>query len=574
MFDVASLFSTASSDLAVFTTGSEAKKGENGTSESDGKLTKKRTRPERKGSHLSDASSQSDSSSSPKFKRSSGKLSFIKNMKPESVKRPSAVLNPEVAAQVATDPTACTLVGYRKTQCTSTFEPLLELGTLSPGPHFSLGSGTQSALFGAVSMPTTLAKGHISMVNSGSMPELSSEASKSETKEVFRPRSEIIPPESSPTLEEVKEKKPSEDSFKPSEKKVEEDKAEAEEDKAEAESEESEDMGDAIENGYLPSNGYSENSSDLEYQESSSSGRDQKVDAEQLVKDLSKALGETEEGEEKEVEDEESGGAKEGEQPDKEEAKVEEQKEDKSKEEGKKLDGETDGEKKKDGGNAKEEEKTVSETDVKVELDASAAQSSGQKTTADKTEKAATKSGELQASGLSGVSLIGQGMVSGGTDFPPTSTPMAPSKESSGKKQEGGPKPETKFEDIDDSYLSGQCTILELLQEEYSKSAKSDSGIGSSVSEIARGSEASDQSSTGEAAPSEASSKGLSSSSSQVNALKKPSASASHIRGSSSTPELSAMTKPRSASMLVSPVADKTIRYALAISPRMQSTNV
>ena len=132
--------------------------------------------------HSSDTSS-AHSGDSPKLRRS--KLKLIKNLKPDIIKRPSSfmVSDPSTntggnVAGINLKKTDCTLVGYRKTQQT-TAVPLYELGTLSGPPDtVSMGSGpTKTALYNAASMPTLLAKGHVSMIQSGSMPELFTNAS-------------------------------------------------------------------------------------------------------------------------------------------------------------------------------------------------------------------------------------------------------------------------------------------------------------------------------------------------------------------------------------------------------------
>ncbi len=139
--------------------------------------------PGRKSSKASDSSSiHSGDSSSPRTRRN--KKKFIKNIKPEAFKRPSAFITSDhggaqVGASVAIDKVGCSLVGYRKMN-TSTSVPVVQLGTLSPDGHETI-IGEQglakNALFNAVSMPTLLAKGHINLINSGSMPELCTSAS-------------------------------------------------------------------------------------------------------------------------------------------------------------------------------------------------------------------------------------------------------------------------------------------------------------------------------------------------------------------------------------------------------------
>ena len=137
----------------------------------------------RKGSRHSDTSSQySSDSSSPRLKKN--KLKFIKNIKPEAFKRPSAFMMADgseprnAGGSVAVDPLDCSLVGYRKLDDTPSI-PVVELGTLSPGGTHNIllqDAATKNALYNAVSMPTLLAKGHFNMTGSGSMPDLTTES--------------------------------------------------------------------------------------------------------------------------------------------------------------------------------------------------------------------------------------------------------------------------------------------------------------------------------------------------------------------------------------------------------------
>ena len=137
----------------------------------------------RKGSRHSDTSSQySSDSSSPRLKKN--KLKFIKNIKPEAFKRPSSFMMADgveprnAGGSVAVDPLDCSLVGYRKLE-SAPANPIVELGTLSPGGTHSILSqdaATKNALYNAVSMPTLLAKGHVNMTTSGSMPDLTTES--------------------------------------------------------------------------------------------------------------------------------------------------------------------------------------------------------------------------------------------------------------------------------------------------------------------------------------------------------------------------------------------------------------
>ena len=137
----------------------------------------------RKSSKASDHSSSSYSgdSSSPKFRRSA-KLKFIKNVRPDSLKRPSMVNNSEGKGNVAYEQTDCTLVGFRKLDTSSLpveSASTYELGTLGAAdlPGANTPGVPLNALYNAVSMPTLLGKGHLDMANSGSMPELCTSAS-------------------------------------------------------------------------------------------------------------------------------------------------------------------------------------------------------------------------------------------------------------------------------------------------------------------------------------------------------------------------------------------------------------
>ena len=73
--------------------------------------------------------------------------------------------------------TDCTLVGFRKIHAAND-APVYELGTLSPTGSLAVmePGPTKNALYNAASMPTLLAKGHANMVQSGSMPELNAGA--------------------------------------------------------------------------------------------------------------------------------------------------------------------------------------------------------------------------------------------------------------------------------------------------------------------------------------------------------------------------------------------------------------
>ena len=101
-----------------------------------------------------------------------------KNLKIDNLKRPSSMYAQEVSNQVAFEVNTCTLVGYRKFDTNSTTVTgvtKMELGTLSPvgvcdiEPPFN---DPNNLLYGAVSLPTFLARGRFSLPNSGSMPEL------------------------------------------------------------------------------------------------------------------------------------------------------------------------------------------------------------------------------------------------------------------------------------------------------------------------------------------------------------------------------------------------------------------
>ena len=134
-------------------------------------------------SNTTDTSSTHSTDSSPKLR--SNKRKFIKNIKPETLKRPSfSVSNPEVTKLI--DKPDCNLVGYKKVPNQDSYVvgspgiheaivPPVELGTFSPAP-LKIGdddSSTHGALQGAISMPTLLAKGHLKLHSSGSMPDLS-----------------------------------------------------------------------------------------------------------------------------------------------------------------------------------------------------------------------------------------------------------------------------------------------------------------------------------------------------------------------------------------------------------------
>jgi hypothetical protein len=156
------------------------------------------------------ASSASDSSSIQGGRKSS-KLKFIKNVRPESFRRPSSLINQQalVEGQVATDQKDCTLVGYRKLEVSGSRSKPVELGTLStpvtddplstvaetvqvdgvivelPGAPTATGAsavvGPHSMLYNAVSLPTLYTPGSKNDINveskvvTGSMPTLAVE---------------------------------------------------------------------------------------------------------------------------------------------------------------------------------------------------------------------------------------------------------------------------------------------------------------------------------------------------------------------------------------------------------------
>ena len=129
-------------------------------------------------SQFSVNSSASQDSLSPKNKRSSMQK-FIKNVRPESFKRPSSYLsNACIEGQVALEQTDCTLVGYRKLDQNTTL-PSVELGTLNntDEPLAGCGAMLHPCLYNAVSMPTLFGQGHSAITNSGSLPELVSKSS-------------------------------------------------------------------------------------------------------------------------------------------------------------------------------------------------------------------------------------------------------------------------------------------------------------------------------------------------------------------------------------------------------------
>jgi len=161
-------------------------------------------------SSVCSTTSTASDSSSVRGGRKSGKHKFIKNIRPESFRRPSSMINQQamVEGQVATDQKDCTLVGYRKLQLPGT-KPV-ELGTLSsPTADESVNTavsfnetvkkesfdrpkvesevaptvvGQHSLLFNALSLPTLYPSGlkHDGMMGTmsatGSMPTLTTES--------------------------------------------------------------------------------------------------------------------------------------------------------------------------------------------------------------------------------------------------------------------------------------------------------------------------------------------------------------------------------------------------------------
>lgn len=114
----------------------------------------------------SDQSSNFSDESSPKFKRSS-KFNLIKNIKLDTIKRPSAQAIPPNSTNVAgMGPTGATLVGYKKIDH-DTSAPIVELGTLSPVQPLSNKRFTIAA-----SMPSLGGPNNALLNLSGSMPDL------------------------------------------------------------------------------------------------------------------------------------------------------------------------------------------------------------------------------------------------------------------------------------------------------------------------------------------------------------------------------------------------------------------
>lgn len=126
-------------------------------------------------STFSDASTASGESSS-SITRKSNRLKFIKNVRPESLKRPSSYIN--VDEQVAVDKPDCTLVGYRKLDHINAVPtPPVELGTLnvsvvSQPPLSGYGVAPHPFLYNAISLPTLVGQTHPPINCSGSLPDL------------------------------------------------------------------------------------------------------------------------------------------------------------------------------------------------------------------------------------------------------------------------------------------------------------------------------------------------------------------------------------------------------------------
>ena len=132
----------------------------------------------------SDQSSNFSDENSPKFKRAS-KFNLIKNIKLETIKRPSAQATPNsgVATNVAgMNPTGATLVGYKKIN-SDTSAPIVELGTLSPNPSLSSKRFTTIA----ASMPSLPGSNPSHLNLSGSMPDLCRTSSLKDTNLVRKP---------------------------------------------------------------------------------------------------------------------------------------------------------------------------------------------------------------------------------------------------------------------------------------------------------------------------------------------------------------------------------------------------
>ncbi|XP_064624581.1 protein FAM135A-like isoform X2 [Lineus longissimus] len=116
------------------------------------------------------SSNQSSSYSETSEKSKSKAKKFIKNIKPETLKRPSHSFQNEVAgAKVKHD---ATLVGYKKLSLDGpNVEPVVALGTLSPNGA-NLEEQKQKLMMNAASMPSLFNSPH-SKLKTGSMPDLS-----------------------------------------------------------------------------------------------------------------------------------------------------------------------------------------------------------------------------------------------------------------------------------------------------------------------------------------------------------------------------------------------------------------
>ncbi|XP_074641981.1 protein FAM135A-like [Tubulanus polymorphus] len=99
--------------------------------------------------------------------KSRSKLKFIKNRKPETLKRPSQAC---AASEIAADTNKTTLVGYRKLS-EDHYVPGVELGTLST--DVDLEQQNKQMIY-AVSMPSLIARANLKRrTHTGSMPDLS-----------------------------------------------------------------------------------------------------------------------------------------------------------------------------------------------------------------------------------------------------------------------------------------------------------------------------------------------------------------------------------------------------------------
>lgn len=145
-------------------------RSESGSKTSRGDVNRRSNRE----SCYSDASTASGESSS-SITRKSSRLKFIKNVRPESLKRPSSYIN--VDDQVAVDKPDCTLVGYRKLDRINAVPiPPVELGTLNVSvisePPLSGYGVTHPFLYSAMSLPTLVGQSHPPVNCSGSLPDL------------------------------------------------------------------------------------------------------------------------------------------------------------------------------------------------------------------------------------------------------------------------------------------------------------------------------------------------------------------------------------------------------------------